>query len=288
MLSIPRSKVDLDLMNNVKTSLYRGLEQNHADKASFNLEYVGLHGKYDDKSDKIKYNSSSDGVILTASKRYGSFTLGGVFGAQDSKVTYKEDFDGVKEKVNSTQFGIHGKYDMSQHMDVITAFTYSTNKHKFTTKAGTEDIHNAKYTSKIVDFDTRVGYKVPFQDAYVKPYIGLGIMQVKEGEIEKIQAKATSKTSAYGTLGVYAEMNFKKLDIFGNLEWKQRFSRESYHAKREHTATEDFAGLDYNRADLNASLGMKYHVTDAFKVNASYELNQTKNNAVKLGFGYQF
>ncbi len=286
---IPRSRVNLDLVRNTKSTTYRNMENYKENGYDFNLEYIGgFGGKYKDKSDMINYSSTSNGVVLTGTKNFGSITVGGSFGYQDSKVKYKDNFEGVKEKLSTHQIALAGRYNLTEKTDLTAVMTYGRGKHKFTTGNGLGMMEGAEYTSKIYDFDLRWGTKYGFSNGYIKPYLGFGVTLVDEKEIEKIGAGKSFEDIEYGILGTYGEMNFGKIDLFGNFEYTQRLEKKSYHGKRSYNGLQNIAPLNYSRAEYNLGLGMKYRITDAFNVTANYELDNFKNHVVKLGLGAEF
>ena len=79
-----------------------------------------------------------------------------------------------------------------------------------------------------------------------------------------------------------------ELLVFGNVEYESRFAKKSYHREREHLTRYELAPLSYSRGGVNAEAGLKYNVADNFGVKLSYELQDNKNSAVKLGFNAAF
>ena len=287
-LTIPRSRVNLDLMKNTKATFYRNIENYKEGGYDLDVEYAGtIGGKYTDKNDKIKYDFTSHGIALTGSKNFGSITLGGAFGYHDSKVKYKETFSGVKENISSYQLGLSGRYNLTDKTDLTAVMTYGYGSHKFETETGLGDYHGMSYKSKIYDFDMRFGTKYGFSNGYIKPYIGLGVTLIDEKEIEKIGAGSAVEDWAYSVMGTYGEVSFGKVDLFGNFEYTQRLDKDSYHGKRDYKDGY-IAPLKYSRAEYNLGLGMRYKVTDILDITANYELDNFKNHAVKIGFGMEF
>ena len=139
-----------------------------------------------------------------------------------------------------------------------------------------------------MDFSTKLGYKFLFDNGYIKPYVGLGVTRVKEGDIDKLNFLGTSTTLPNGIIGIYGETSLGKVDLFGNVEYESRFSKKSYHREREHLTRYELAPLSYSRGGVNAEAGLKYNVTNNFGVKLSYELQDSKNSAVKLGFNAAF
>mgnify|MGYP000847964864 FL=1 len=288
-VEMPRSKVDLDLTKAARSTIYKNLENSKDGQYKIDIAYMGNYGgKYKDKESNVQYDSDTEGVLADVSKDFGKFSLGTVFGSQKSKVNYKGKFSNVKEKITSSQFGLNGKYDFNDNIDLTGNLIYSSNKHAFDTNTGLGAIANAKYKSKILDFSVKAGYKFLFDNGYVKPYAGLGITKVKEGSIDKLHISNTSKTISEGIVGVYGEKSFGKLDLFGNLEYEQRFNKKSYHSEREYSRRYTIAPLNYASGTINVEAGLKYNISDNFKIKTSYELRDSKNSLLKLGFGAEF
>ena len=288
-VEMPRSKVDLDLTKSVKNTTYKNLEKTKDGQYKIDIAYMGNYGgKYKDKDSNVKYDSDSNGVILNASKDFGKFTLGTAFGYQKSNIIYKEKYTGVKEKINSYQFGLSGKYDFTDNIDLTGNLIYSSNNHKFETGTGLGAINEAEYKSKILDVSTKLGYKFLFDRGYIKPYATLGITNVKEGEIDKLKFSDASKTIMNGSIGIYGEKSFGKLELFGNLEYEQRFGNKSYHSERESLTRYKIAPLKYSGGVVNAETGLKYNFSDNFGIKTSYELSENKNSSIKLGFNAEF
>jgi len=169
--------------------------------------------------------------------------------------------------------------------------TYGSNKHKY------NNYNNVKFDSNVLDFQTRLGYK--FRDdadenTYVKPYIGLGVTSVKEDgfTVGNISYGSAKRSSGNATAGIYGQTKVGALDLYGNLEYEQRFSKKSYHGERKISSNgvevAKLAGLDYDRGVFNLELGAKYNVSDNFNLSAGYELYDTKNSVFKVGLGLQF
>lgn len=287
--TIPRSRVNLDLVRNTKSTTYRNMENYKENGYDLNIEYIGgLGGLYKDKGDIIKYDWVSNGAVITGTKNFGSVTVGGTFGYQDSKVKYKERFAGTEEDIDSYQLGVSARYNLTDKTDMTAVFTHGTGKHKFTAENQADEIHNAEYTSKIYDFDWRMGTKYGFENGYIKPYFGFGVTLVDEKEIEKINAGKAEDYFEYLVGGAYGELNFGKLGLYGNMEATYRLDESSYHVRRSYKGTAEMAPLRYCRMEYNLGLGAKYRVNDMFNVNANYELDNFRNNIFKVGFGMEF
>ena len=285
---IPRSRVNLDLIRNTKSTVRRNMENYKENGFDFNIEYTGgLGGVYKDKGDIIKYDAVSNGIILTGTKNFGSVTLGTTFGYHDSKVKYKEYFQGFEEKIGSYQLGLSARYNLTDKTDMTAIFTYGEGKHKFKAPNVLSKAHDMEYKSKIYDFDWRMGTKYAFENGYIKPYLGFGVTLVDEKEIEKIGAGNATDYFEYTIVGAYGELNFGKIDLFGNFEYTQRLSKDSYHVKRSY-GSYGIDPLKYSRAEYNLGLGAKYRVNDMFNVSANYELDNFKNNIFRVGFGMEF
>jgi len=242
VLVIPRSRVDLDLAENAKMTMIKNVEKK-IEKGDWdlNIDYVGGVGtKYTDKTHNIlQYNGKSNGVILSLNKNYDKLTLGGLFGYQNSKVKYKDFYDGIKEKIDSYQFLLNAKYDFNEKVDLIGTLVYSTNNHKF-------------------DGSNIIG------------------------------AKKASETALNSVLGIYGVAELNKIDLYGNVEYRQKYGSNSYHSERDVDSTTKIDALNYKKATVNASAGLRYKITDMFDINASYGLNNLKNNIVKVGIGIQY
>ena len=288
-VEMPRSKVDLDLARSARNTTLKNLEKTKDGQYKLDIQYLDNNGdRYKDKKSNVKYNSVSDGVLINGSKDFGKFTLGTTFGYDTSNVYYKEKFEDIKEKIKSYQLGLSGKYDFNDNIDLIGNLLYSTNKHRFETSKTLGAISDAEFKSKILDFSTKLGYKFLFDNGYIKPYVDLGVTRVKEGDIDKLNFLGTSTTLPNGIIGIYGETSLGKVDLFGNVEYESRFSKKSYHREREHLTRYELAPLSYSRGGVNAEAGLKYNVTNNFGVKLSYELQDSKNSAVKLGFNAAF
>ena len=288
-VEMPRSKVDLNLARSARNTTLKNLQKTKDGQYKLDIQYLDNNGdRYKDKQSNVKYNSVSDGVLINGSKDFGKFTLGTTFGYDTSNVYYKEKFEDIKEKIKSYQLGLSGKYDFNDNIDLIGNLLYSTNKHRFETSKTLGAISDAEFKSKILDFSTKLGYKFLFDNGYIKPYVGLGVTRVKEGDIDKLNFSGTSTTLPNGTVGIYGETSLGKVDLFGNVEYESRFAKKSYHREREHLKRYELAPLSYSRGGVNAEAGLKYNVADNFGVKLSYELQDNKNSAVKLGFNAAF
>ena len=284
-----RSRVDYDLTKVATANSFKDLEQAKKENGfNLNIQYLGNAGSYDQD---LKYNSKTNGAILSGTKRFGNFTLGAGVGVENSTVKYKKSFDGVKEKLDSYQVSLSGKYDFTDNIDLASALTYGSNKHKY------NNYNNVKFDSNVLDFQTRLGYK--FRDdtdenTYVKPYIGLGVTSVKEDgfTVGNISYGSAKRSSGNATAGIYGQTKVGALDLYGNLEYEQRFSKKSYHGERKISSNgvevAKLAGLDYDQGVFNLGLGAKYNVSDNFNLSAGYELYDTKNSVFKVGLGLQF
>ncbi len=288
-VEMPRSKVDFDLTKAARNVTYRNLEKTKDGQYKIDVAYMGNYGgKYKGKESNIKYDSDSNGILLNVSKDFGKLTLGTTFGYQKSDINYKGKYDDVKEGITSYQIGLNGKYDFTDNIDLTGSLIYSTNKHKFTTGTSLGAINDAGFKSKILDFNVRSGYKFSFDTGYIKPYVGLGITQIKEGEIGKLEFSSASKTTVSSSIGVYGKKSFGKVDLFGNLEYEQRLGNKSYHGKREYSGRYEIAPLKYAGGVVNAEAGVQYNFSDNFRIKASYELKDSRNSIVSLGIGAEF
>ncbi|RRD39490.1 autotransporter protein [Leptotrichia sp. OH3620_COT-345] len=288
-IAIPRSKVDLDLVKSSRGTIYRNMENIKEDGITFDTVYIGQFGTdFKEKNGNVKYSSSSNGILLSIFKDYGKFNLGGGFGYQKSKVRYGEKFSGIKENIDSFQFLFGGKYKINENIDLSGVVTYSENIHKYRNENGRVFMDGAKYNSKILDADTRIGYKYMFEKGYIKPYLGLGITSVREGEISKLGIKGTSATGLNSIIGLYAQLNYGNAVLFGNVEYEQRLRKKSYHNRREYNVLFDIAPLEYKRGVFNAGLGIGYKLSDMLNVILSYELSESRNNVFKLGLEAEF
>ncbi len=288
VLEIPRSRVDMDLMKNSRSSIYRSMENSTSKGTSLNAVYIGNFGTdYKDKESDVKYSSSSNGVLVSAMKNFDKFSLGGGFGYQKSKIDYKNEFEGIDEKIDSYQFILNGKYNFNENVDLMNVLTYSINKHKFKNENGRVFMHNAKYNSAIWDFDTRLGYKYKGEKGYLKPYVGVGITSVHEGEIAKIKADKSSETSVNGVLGVYGQVELGKFNLFGNVEYERKLSGNSYHGKRDYGKNYEMKELKYSKSAVNLGVGAKYKISPASNISVEYEMMNSKNGAFKISYSLE-
>ena len=286
---MPRSKVDLDLTKLARNSAYKNLTDTDGQEFNVNVSAIGNYGgDYKDRSGGVKYDHKSDGILLGASKRVDDLTLGVIFGYQKSDAWYEGKFDGVKENIKSYEFGLAGRYDFNENVDLAVGLTYSTNDHKFETNNGFGAIHGAKYKSQIWDFSTRAGYKFLFENGYIKPYLGLGAIRVDEDAISRLRFSSASKTAPNGTAGIYAIKAFGDLQIFANAEYEHRFSGDSYHASRKYSDRYDVEGLDYSSGVFNGAIGLKYKILQSVALSASYELSESKNSLARAAFDVEF
>lgn len=288
-IEMPRSKVDLDLTKLARNSAYKNLTDTDGQEFNVNVSAIGNYGgDYKDRSGGVKYDHKSDGILLGASKRVDDLTLGVIFGYQKSDAWYEGKFDGVKENIKSYEFGLAGRYDFNENVDLAVNLTYSTNDHKFETNNGFGAIHGAKYKSQIWDFSTRAGYKFLFENGYIKPYLGLGAIRVDEDAISRLRFSSASKTAPNGTAGIYAIKAFGDLQIFANAEYEHRFSGDSYHASRKYSDRYDVEGLDYSNGVFNGAIGLKYKILQSVALSASYELSESKNSLARAAFDVEF
>ena len=288
-IEMPRSKVDLDLTKLARNSAYKNLTDTDGQEFNVNVSAIGNYGgDYKDRSGGVKYDHKSDGILLGASKRVDDLTLGVIFGYQKSDAWYEGKFDGVKENIKSYEFGLAGRYDFSENVDLAVNLTYSTNDHKFETNNGFGAIHGAKYKSQIWDLSTRAGYKFLFENGYIKPYLGLGVIRVNEDAISRLKFSSASKTAPNGTAGIYAIKAFGDLQIFANAEYEHRFSGDSYHASRKYSDRYDVEGLDYSSGVFNGAIGLKYKILQSVALSASYELSESKNSLARAAFDVEF
>ena len=285
---IPRSKVDLDLTRNVTASGFTGLENagNSESGTNLDIQYIGNIGRYTDNSNEVKYNTTSNGGAILGTKKFGNVTIGGGFGYQDSKVKYKENFDGIKENLGSYQFMLSGRYNFTENVDLSSVLTYSHNSHKYSSNGIFQD--DIKFNSKIIDFQTRLGSKYAGNIGYVKPYIGLGITSVREGAIDGLGLQKASGTSANATLGVLGEVALgSAVDLFGNIEYQYRFNKKSYHRDRSFVNGSGYVeGLDYD-SPFNLGVGLRYKF-NSFNMTTAYEYKGLSDNVFKVGFGVEF
>ena len=285
----PRSRVDYDLAKTITANSFKDLEQAKKENgANLNIQYLGNAGSYDQD---LKYNSKANGVVLSGTKNFGKFTLGAGFGFENSTVKYKNSFDGVKEKLDSYQVSLSGKYDFTDNLDLASVLTYGSNKHKY------NNYSDVKFDSDVLDFQTRLGYK--FRDesdenTYVKPYVGLGVTSVKEDSftVGNVNYGKAKRSSGNATAGIYGQTKVGPVDLYGNLEYEQRFNKKSYHAERSVSLNgaevAKLAALDYDQGVFNLGLGAKYNVSNNFNLSAGYELYDTKNSIFKVGLGLEF
>ena len=284
-----RSRVNYDLAKTVTANGFKDLEQAKKENgANLNIQYLGGVNSYDYDS---RYSSKSNGVVLSGTKNFGNFTMGAGFGYEKTNVKYKNSFDGVREKLDSYQASLSGKYDFTDNLDVASVLTYGSNKHKY------KNYNNVKFDSDVLDFQTRLGYK--FRDdsdenTYVKPYVGLGVTSVKEGSftVGNVNFGKAKRSSGNATTGVYGQTRVGAVDLYGNIEYEQRFSRKSYNGERSISTNgvevAKLAALDYDQGVFNLGLGAKYNVSDNFNMSAGYELYDTKNSIFKVGLGLEF
>ena len=288
-IEMPRSKVDLDLTKLARNSAYKNLIDTDGQEFNVNVSAIGNYGgDYSDRSGGVKYDYKSDGILVGISKMMDDFTLGAIFGYQKSDAWYEGKFDGVKENIKSYEFGLAGRYDFNENVDLAVGLTYSTNDHKFETNNGFGAIHGAKYKSQIWDFSTRAGYKFLFENGYIKPYLGLGAIRVNEDAISRLRFSSASKTAPNGTAGIYAIKAFGDLQIFANAEYEHRFSGDSYHASRKYSDRYDVEGLDYSSGVFNGAIGLKYKILQSVALSASYELSESKNSLARAAFDVEF
>ena len=288
-IEMPRSKVDLDLTKLARNSAYKNLTDTDGQEFNVNVSAIGNYGgDYSDRSGGVKYDYKSDGILVGISKMMDDFMLGAIFGYQKSDAWYEGKFDGVKENIKSYEFGLAGRYDFNENVDLAVGLTYSTNDHKFETNNGFGAIHGAKYKSQIWDFSTRAGYKFLFENGYIKPYLGLGAIRVNEDAISRLRFSSASKTAPNGTAGIYAIKAFGDLQIFANAEYEHRFSGDSYHASRKYSDRYDVEGLDYSNGVFNGAIGLKYKILQSVALSASYELSESKNSLAKAAFDVEF
>jgi len=259
----PRSRVDYDLTKAITANSFKDLEQAKKENGTnLNIQYIGNAGSY---NQDLRYDSKTNGVVLSGTKKFGKITLGGGFAFENSTVKYKESFDGVKEKLDSYQLSLSGKYDFTDNLDLASVLTYGNNKHKY------DDYSNVRFNSNVLDFQTRLGYKFKGEldeNTYVKPYIGFGVTSVKENSftIGNTNYGKAKKNSGNATLGIYGQTKVGSVDLYGNLEYEQRFNKKSYHGERSlfvnGVETAKLAALDYDKGVFNLGLGAKYNVSD--------------------------
>ena len=149
-LEAPRSKVNLDLVKNVKSSIFQNLQNTEEGKTDIDFTYIGnFSTDYKDKKSSVEYDSDSRGILISIMKNFGKFTVGGGLGYQDSKVNYKGNFEGIDEKIKSHQFILSGKYEFNDNIDLTNVLTYSGNSHKFKTETGAGLMNDVKYKSQL-------------------------------------------------------------------------------------------------------------------------------------------
>ena len=205
------------------------------------------------------------------------------------RTKYREKFDGIKENLDSYQFMISGGYNFTKDTDLSSVLTYSHNKHKYNSSSLKYTAYDdAKYNSKVIDFQMRLGSKFSSNESYIKPFIGFGITNVTENEIEKLGLDKAKGTSANATIGAYGQLALSSsVNLFGNLEYEHRFSNKSYHRDRNFkNISGKMEALDYDGI-FNAEVGVKFKLS-RFDVTTSYELRDIHNHLFKVGFGVKF
>lgn len=146
VLYIPRSRVNLDLVRNIKATTLKNLEKSKENGYTIDAEYIGgLGGLYKDKSEKIKYSSNSNGMSLTGTRNFGPLTLGATFGYQESEVKYKNHLNNVREDIDTYQLGLSFRHNFTKEIDLTLSATYGKGKHKFKTLNGLGTINGAEY-----------------------------------------------------------------------------------------------------------------------------------------------
>ena len=287
-LEAPRSKVNLDLVKNIKSSIFQNLQNTEEGKTDIDFTYIGnFSTDYKDKKSSVEYDSDSRGILISIMKNFGKFTVGGGLGYQDSKVNYKGNFEGIDEKIKSHQFILSGKYEFNDNIDLTNVLTYSGNSHKFKTETGAGLMNDVKYKSRILDYTTKLGYKFFIDNGYVKPYIGLAAIRVSEGKMDKLDISESTKSGLEWLLGVYAEKTIGQFDIFGKAEYGIRAKKDSYHGKRNY-GNYKIAPLSYSRGVFNVELGTNYRINDYVKASLGYGLADSKNSSIKLGLEASF
>lgn len=287
-LEAPRSKVNLDLVKNVKSSIFQNLQNTEEGKTDIDFTYIGnFSTDYKDKKSSVEYDSDSRGILISIMKNFGKFTVGGGLGYQDSKVNYKGNFEGIDEKIKSHQFILSGKYEFNDNIDLTNVLTYSGNSHKFKTETGAGLMNDVKYKSQILDYTTKLGYKFFIDNGYVKPYIGLAAIRVSEGKMDKLDISESRKSGLEWLLGVYAEKTIRQFDIFGKAEYGFRAKKDSYHGKRNY-GNYKIAPLSYSKGVFNVELGTNYRINDYVKASLGYGLADSKNSSIKLGLEASF
>ena len=287
-LEAPRSKVNLDLVKNVKSSIFQNLQNTEEGKTDIDFTFIGnFSTDYKDKKSSVEYDSDSRGILISLMKNFGKFTVGGGMGYQDSKVNYKGNFEGIDEKIKSHQFILSEKYEFNDNIDLTNVLTYSGNSHKFKTETGAGLMNDVKYKSQILDYTTKLGYKFFIDNGYVKPYIGLAAIRVSEGKMDKLDISESTKSGLEWLLGVYAEKTIGQFDIFGKAEYGLRAKKDSYHGKRNY-GNYKIAPLSYSRGVFNVELGTNYRINDYVKASLGYGLADSKNSSIKLGLEASF
>lgn len=287
-LEAPRSKVNLDLVKNIKSSVFQNLENTEEGKTDINVTYIGnFSTDYRDKKSGVEYDSDSRGILISIMKNFGKFTVGGTAGYQDSKVNYKGQFEGIDEKINSYQIILNGKYEFNENIELANVLTYSGNRHKFETETGLGLMNNVKYKSEILDYTTSLGYKYFIKGGYIKPYLSLAAIRVSEGEMDKLDISKSTESGFNWIFGVYAEKTLGQFDIFGKMEYELRGKKNSYHGKRKY-GDYDIAALSYSRGVINAEIGTNYRINDYIIASLGYGLTDSKNSSVKLGLEASF
>ena len=276
---IPRSRVDLDSLNDVKRSIATRMNSTEdADgKWNFGIDYIG--GISRDLDENIIYSGSSNGVSLSLMKNYGTFDLGGTLAFQKSDVDYEGLFSNTKEEISSTQISLDGRYRVTDAIAIDGILSYSKNDHKFNNTI-------MDFDSSLFDIDTRVSYKYSFNDVTVKPYIGLGYTQLKETSSQITEE--LSNGSVNGLVGLYAEAKYTNFSVFGDLEYQHNFNGPLHAEKMLLNGTAMVEELQYSAGEFNAGLGARYTFLEGFDVTGKYEFTNLKNHTVKLGLEYKF
>lgn len=286
-IEMPRSKVDLDFALTLRDMNFRHLENTQGGQYRFDIGYLGnFSGSYRDLASNVRYNFSSDGILLHASGDFGRFALGAAIGYQRTDADYYGKYRGVREKVSSYQFGVSGKYRFGGPIDLMGSAVYTLNTHRFNSSGGA--IARAEFTSQVLDAHARVGYRFTFSSAYVKLYAGLGITRVEEGRIRSLRFAGTSRMCVNGSLGAYGEKAFGPLSLFADLEYGQRFSGHSYHGARGYSARYSIVPLDYASWTVGGEAGLGYSFAGRYRVQLSYGLHETRNHLLRLGVGMGF
>ncbi len=286
-IEMPRSKVDLDLALALRDMNFRHLENTQGGQYRFDIGYLGnFSGSYRDLASNVRYNFSSDGILLHASGDFGQFVLGAAIGYQRTDADYYGKYRGVREKVASYQFGVSGKYRFGGSIDLTGSVVYTLNTHRFNSSGGA--IARAEFTSQVLDAHAQVGYRFTFSSAYVKLYAGLGITRVEEGRIGNLRFAGASRMGVNASLGAYGERAFGNLSLFASLEYGQRFSGRSYHGARGYSARYSIVPLDYASWVLGGEAGLGYSFAGRYRVQLSYGLHETRNHMLRLGVGMGF